>query len=140
MARADEIRRNAAATLKVYLADEKYLWCAAHVLELTAKELKRSFIENIIGYVTGLQSAIAEDDLVTMRRHEHPERYSESFERGVKEINKILSARAEPQLSLFSQANAEQSPWMQPQADDNFSYNEDESKPDYDNEGQEISM
>lgn len=133
MARADEIQRNAAATLKVYLADEKYLWCAAHVLELTAKELKRSFIENIIGYVTGLQSAIAEDDLVTMRRHEHPERYSESFERGVKEINKILSARAaEPQLSLFS-VDA-------PQADDNFSYNEDESKPDYDNEGQEISM
>ena len=108
---------------------------------MTLKELKRSCIENILGYVTGLEDAIANDDLVTMRRHEYADRYIDSFERGVQELQQIFSARAaEPQLSLFSQANAEQSPWMQPQAGLYFSDDEDEAEPDYDDEEQEISM
>lgn len=133
IARADEIRQNAAATLKIYQADEKYLWCAAHVSELTEKELNHSCIENILGYVSGLEEAIANDDLITMRRHEHPDRYIDSFERGVQEINQIYSKRAaEPQLSLFS-ADA-------PQAGLHFFDDEDEIDCDYDDEEQEISM
>ena len=133
MARTDEIRQNAAKTLEVYQADEKYLWCAAHVSELTEKELKHSCIGNILGYVSGLEAAIAEDDLITMRRHEHPDGYIDSFERGVQEFNRIFSARAaEPQLSLFSVGA--------PQAGLDFSGDEDESEPDYDDEEQEISM
>lgn len=59
----------------------------------------------------------------------------------MQEINRILAAReAEPQLSLFSQTNAEQLPWLQPQAGLNFSDDEDESDPDYDEEEPEISM
>lgn len=103
MARADEIRMNAANTLKVYRADEQYMWCKAHASELNPKELKRSCIESILGYVTGLERAIAEDDLITMRRHKHPNRYTDSFERGVQEIEKLLSARKkEPQFDIFS--------------------------------------
>lgn len=133
IARSDEIRQNAAATLKIYQADEKYLWCAAHVSELTEKELKRSCIGNILGYVSGLEEAIANDDLITMRRHEHPDRYIDSFERSVQEINQIYSKRAEkPQLSLFS-ADA-------PQAGINFFDYEDEIDSDYDDEEQKISM
>lgn len=133
MARTDEIRQNAAKTLTVYQVNEKYLWCLQHVSELTEKELKHSCIENILGYVTGLERAIVEDDLITMRRHERPGGYIDSFERGVQEINQIYSKRAaEPQLSLFS-ADA-------PQAGLNFSDGEDESEPDYDDEEQEISM
>ena len=133
MARTDEIRKNAAKTLTVYQADENYLWCLQHVSELTEKELKHSCIENILGYVTGLERAIAEDDLITMRRHESPDGYIDSFERGVQEINQIYSKRStEPQLSLFS-ADA-------PQAGLNFSCDEDEIDSDYDDEEQEISM
>lgn len=83
---ADEIRQNAAETLKVYKADEKYLWCAEQFSKLTGKEIKRSCIANILGYVSGLEQAIAADDLITMRRHRNPDRYIDSFERGVQEI------------------------------------------------------
>lgn len=106
MARADEIRKNAANTLKIYQSDKNYLWCKAHVSDLTLKESKQSCIENILGYVTGLEWAIAEDDLVTMRRHEHPERYSDSFERGAREIKTLFSAReAEPQISFITESD-----------------------------------
>lgn len=62
MAKADEIRQSAANTLTVYQADENYLWCLKHFEKLTQKELKHSCIGNILGYVSGLQAAIAEDD------------------------------------------------------------------------------
>ena len=133
IARSDEIRQNAAATLKIYQADEKYLWCQKRFSELTEKELKRSCIGNILGYVSGLEEAIANDDLIAMRRHEHPDRYIDSFERGVQEINQIYSKRAEePQLSLFSA--------VAPQAGLDFSDDEDVIDSDYDDEEQEISM
>lgn len=103
MARADEIRQNAVNTLKIYKADANYLWCREHITDLTPKELKRTCLEAILGYVSGLEQAIAKDDLITMRRHEHPERYTDSFEHGVQEISRLLSAREnDSQLSLFS--------------------------------------
>lgn len=36
-------------------------------------------IDNVLGYVTGLASYIEGDDLVSMRRHERPESYTDSF-------------------------------------------------------------
>lgn len=133
VARADEIRKNAAATLKVYQADERYIWCAAHFSELTDKEIKHSGIANILGYVSGLEEAIASDDLVTMRRHEYPDRYIDSFDRCVQEYNNIFSARTnEPQLSLFS-AGA-------PQAGLIFLDEDTDSDEEFEDEAQTISM
>jgi len=108
MARADEIRTNAQKSLEIYQSDPHYLYCKKHAHELTEKELKRFPVENVLGYVSGLEQAIASDDLITMRRHEDADRYIDSFERCESEIRKIFSSRElDPQMSLFSIAEPE---------------------------------
>ena len=52
--------------------------------------LKKTTIPNILGYVSGLEHAIENDELVAMRRHRNPERYLDSFDRCKQEIEKIL--------------------------------------------------
>lgn len=59
MARTDEIRVNAAKSLRAYLASEDYIYLHT--------------------YVSGLRQDILSDDLVAMRRHEKPKHYIESF-------------------------------------------------------------
>ncbi len=112
MARADEIRENAKRTLMVYQSDSHYIWCKSHAAALLPKELKRFPVENILGYIKTLASAIETDDLITMRRHETPERYLDSFARCEQEMRKMFSSRtAEPQMSLFDfLTSAEDSP------------------------------
>ncbi|MDD4492828.1 MAG: hypothetical protein PHV32_00515 [Eubacteriales bacterium] len=103
MARTDEIRSNAQKSLGIYRSDPHYLYCKKYALELTAKELKRFPVENVLGYVSGLKDAIAADDLITMRRHEDSNRYLDSFARCESEIRKMFSERElDPQMSLFS--------------------------------------
>lgn len=112
MARADEIRDNAKRTLMVYQLDSHYIWCKSHAAALQPKELKCFPVENILGYVKTLASAIETDDLITMRRHETPERYLDSFARCEQEMRRMFSSRtAEPQMSLFDfLTSAEDSP------------------------------
>lgn len=103
MARADEIRSNAQKSLEIYQSDPHYIYCKKHARELTPNELKRFPVENVLGYVSGLERAIASGDLITMRRHEDADRYLDSFERCKNEIRKIFSARElDPQLNLFT--------------------------------------
>jgi hypothetical protein len=80
MARADEIRAAAKITLEKYKADPNYLYIVKHYKDFTPKTRAKLYIDNVIGYVTGLEGYIKEDKLVDMRRHEHYERYSDSFE------------------------------------------------------------
>ena len=103
MARTDEMRSNAQKSLGIYQSDPHYLYCKKHAHELTEKELKRFPVENVLGYVSGLEDAIAADDLITMRRHEDSNRYLDSFERCESEIRKMFSSRElDPQLNLFT--------------------------------------
>ena len=113
MARADEIRANARITLAVYQSDPHYLYCKKHAPQLSAKELKRFPVENVLHYVFGLEEAIAGDDLIFMRRHESAGWYSRSFERCEQEIRQMISDRElNPQMSLFSV--------LEPEPDDNY--------------------
>ena len=108
MARSDEIRSNAQKSLEIYQSDPHYLYCKKYAHELTEKELKRFPVENVLGYVSGLEDAIATDDLLTMRRHEDANRYLDSFVRCESEIKKIFSERElDPQMSLFDFAEPE---------------------------------
>lgn len=69
MANADGIRNAAPVVLEAYKADENYQWLVSVRNGLDAKVAKDSSIDNVIGYVAGLEVAIKADDLVGMRRH-----------------------------------------------------------------------
>jgi len=90
VANADGIREAAKKTLAVYKANETYLWCREQAKRIPEKLLKKTSIPNILGYVSGLESAIENDRLVDMRRHRKPDGYIESFDRCKQEIEKLL--------------------------------------------------
>jgi hypothetical protein len=100
MARPDEIRRNAAATLERYLADPDYKFLCKRVEGLNPKQAKQICIRNVINYAQGLYDAIRNDDLVTMRRHERAEGYLESFASCAEKVRNLKPPENE-QLSMF---------------------------------------
>ena len=102
MARADEIRSKAKASLEVYKADDNFRYLKNHADALHPKDRQKIGVKNVIGYVTGLERAIAEDDLVTMRRHEYPERYLDSFESCADRVRAAIENPYQGQASLFS--------------------------------------
>lgn len=59
------------------------------VRELSDTQTNRLHIRNILGYETALRTAIAEDDLITMRRYENPERYLKSFEQAAEAVRQL---------------------------------------------------
>ena len=79
MARPDEIRAAASASLEAYRADPDYQFIAEHREGIPEKTQKKLCIGAVLGYVSGLERAIGEDDLVGMRRHEDPNSYLPSF-------------------------------------------------------------
>jgi len=80
MARPDEIRAAAGASLEAYQADPDYQYILAHHDEIPEKMQKKLCISAIVGYATRLERAIAEDDLIAMRRHNCPDSYLSIFE------------------------------------------------------------
>ncbi|MDR1208791.1 MAG: hypothetical protein LBK41_00505 [Clostridiales bacterium] len=100
MARSDEIREHAKASLAAYLADPDFRFICRKIEGLNPKDEKKLFVRNVIGYAAGLEKAIREDDLVTMRRHERAEGYLSSFASCAERIRELQS-RGNTQLSLF---------------------------------------
>ena len=89
MARADEIKSNAEESLKIYLQDENYLYLKENINRLTPKEQEDLCIFSVLWYVEGLKRFILSGDLVSMRRHENPERYKKSLMECAKKIRLI---------------------------------------------------
>ena len=79
MARPDEIRANAAIAMQRIDEDENLDFIREQSRNLSEKQLKQLCVPAVIGYAENLRTAIAEDDLVTMRRYEHPDHYLEAF-------------------------------------------------------------
>ena len=79
MARPDEIRENARKVMAIIDANEDLKFVREQSKNLSEKELKRFCIPAIIGYAENIHKAIVDDDLLTMRRYEHPDRYLDSF-------------------------------------------------------------
>ncbi len=100
MARADEIRENARSSLEIMEQDENLLYLRERIRELSDRQIKDMNILVVINYPKALHTAIAEDDLITMRRFENTDNYLESFRRTAEK-----AAMAEPeenlQLSMF---------------------------------------
>ena len=91
MARPDEIRAAAKASLAAYRADSHHQFILAHRDEIPEKMQSKLYIGAVLGYVSGLERAIAEDDLVSMRRHEYAERYLDSFESCTQRMREFLA-------------------------------------------------
>ena len=90
VANADLIREAAKVALAIYQSNETYQWCKEQAKRIPEKILKKTSIPNILGYVTGLESAIENDRLIDMRRHRNANQYLDSFDRCKSEIEKIL--------------------------------------------------
>lgn len=101
VARSDEIRTAAKAVLAEYLADPHYKFLKSHALMLDAAQTKSTSIKNVLGYATALEQAVADDDLITMRRHLNSSSYLQSFAECEERVRKAL-AEPQTQLSLFS--------------------------------------
>ena len=73
-----------------YLADEDYQYLCQVKDSLSREIIKHSSIENVIGYVQGVKYALEHKDFLTLRRHENPERYLESFQQCRERIGEML--------------------------------------------------
>ena len=90
-ARTGEIRDKAAESLEICLSDANFQFLLCNKEVLDKKEVERTSIENVLGYVSGLASALKSDDLLTMRRHAfRPEGYQESFASCAEKVKQIL--------------------------------------------------
>jgi hypothetical protein len=100
MARPDEIRAAARASLAKYMADPNYQYLLRHRDSFTPRTRDKLSIDNVIGYAAGLKASIENDNLVDMRRHERYEGYLQAFGECV---HRIQAAPPEiVQHSLFS--------------------------------------
>lgn len=91
MARKDEIKQNAKTSLEIYEDNDDYRYMLSHKNSLNKKEIEQGSINNILGYVSGLQHAIDTDDYLYMRRHENPSIYINSFESGRRYMEQVIS-------------------------------------------------
>jgi len=101
MARADEIRSNAQKSLEVYKSDPDFQYLCRRATRLTERQKKDTSIINVIGYAVGLEKAIKNDDLITMRRHEFADRYIDSFSSCASRVRDYKPPENE-QLNLFA--------------------------------------
>ena len=99
MARPDEIRRNAANTLRICLESSVYQYVKANYKVLGRKA------EIAMLPVEGLQNMAKHEDLVYMRRYEKPERILNSLQECKEKIMKLLDEGKKElpkgQLSIF---------------------------------------
>lgn len=100
IARPDEIRENAKKALAEFEANDNLQYIHQESAKLSDTESNRLSIPNILGYERNLRTAIAKDDLLTMRRYENPHSYIESFESAANALRQFKPTE-NVQLSLF---------------------------------------
>lgn len=104
MSRAEEIQQNARASLEIYLANEDYQYLKENTQKYSKKDLEKISLYNVLRYVDSLIYAIKNNDLISMRRHENPKGYLQSFSDCKKKLQN-LSAEQEKkelrQLNIF---------------------------------------
>lgn len=93
MARPDNIREDARKAMETIDADENLKFIREQSPALPEQQIKQWCIPAIINYAENLRRAIAEDDLVIMRRYRNLERYLESFESAALKIRDPESPR-----------------------------------------------
>lgn len=100
MAIPNEIKDKARASLALYKTDKDFQFLAQRVDRLNPKDAQKLCVRNVLNYAVGLEMAINEDDLVTMRRHRNPETYLSSFKSCAEKVRELKPPENE-QISLF---------------------------------------
>lgn len=95
MARGKEIWYRGIESYQKYIADENYQYLKEMSETLPPKVKKESSLESVLGYVQAVRTALEDGDYVTLRRHEHPERYLESFAECRERIGKLVAVEQE---------------------------------------------
>lgn len=109
MARPDEIRENARKAMAIIDANEDLKFVCEQSKSLSEKELKRLCIPAIIGYAVNIRRAIVNDDLLTMRHYENPERYLDSFRSAAERIRSLqFSENVNERLSDYEVEDEEE--------------------------------
>lgn len=109
MARPDEIRENARKAMAIIDANEDLKFVREQSKNLSEKELKRLCIPAIIGYAENIRRAIADGDLLTMRRYECPDRYLDSFRSAAERIRSLrFSENVNERLSDYEAEDEEE--------------------------------
>ncbi len=72
--------------MEIIDADENLKFIREQLPSLSEQQKKQWFIPAIIDYAESLRRAIAEDDLISMRLYECPDRFLESFESAANKI------------------------------------------------------
>lgn len=125
MARPDEIRENARKAMEIIDADKNLKFVREQSKNLSEKELKRFCIPAIIGYAENIRRAIAENDLLTMRRYENPERYLDSFRSAAERIRSLqFSENVNERLSDYEAEDEEE---FEDMAEEEFDETEQEN-------------
>ncbi|EHJ7843768.1 MAG: hypothetical protein KHW81_15945 [[Clostridium] innocuum] len=101
MARPNEIREHAKASYQQYLEDENYQKLLEMKFQLSPSQRKNIYFDAIMRYVDTLKEAIETDDLVTMRRHEDPTYYQESFANCIQQIGQLKPDKEEVEQISF---------------------------------------
>lgn len=109
MARSREIWYGAVRSYITFVKDENYQYLCTIAEELPLKVKKESCIENVLGYVRSLKTALEQKDFVSARRYEKPDRYLESFKECRQHIgNQMLKEQEKDgQLNLFQYGMAD---------------------------------
>ena len=79
--------------MEIIDADENLTFVREQFPSLSEQQRKQWCIPAIINYAENLRRAIAADDLIIMRRYEHPDSYLESFESAAIKIRNPESTR-----------------------------------------------
>ena len=123
--RPDEIRENARKAMAIIDLDENLKFVREQSKNLSEKELKRLCIPAIIGYAENIHRAVAEDDLLTMRRYEHTDGYLGSFRSAAERIRSLrFSENVNERLSDYEAEDEEEFEGM---AEEEFDETEQEN-------------
>lgn len=103
MARSREIWYRAVKSYTVFKKDENYQYLCGVAEELPLNIKKESCIENVLGYVRSLKTALEQKDFVSARRYVNPVRYLESFQQCRQHIGNLMIKEPEKdgQMNLF---------------------------------------
>lgn len=97
MANAEKIRETAIKSLEIYKNDSNFKRLAEIQSQIKDKN-KKQIASNILGYIAGLENAISNDNLITMRRHQDANWYLRSPKDFLESIQTVDFAG---QVSIF---------------------------------------
>ena len=100
MAQPDKIRADAQKALETFKADENLNYLKKRYIGLDEKFAKQIYISAVLGYERALENAIADDDLVAMRRFGNNDIYLQLFESCTDKVRKYKPPE-NSQLSIF---------------------------------------